>query len=265
MLWSANSIRGFCIRAIDGSIGAVDECLFDDRQWVLRSVVANLGDWLLEHFVLVPPTALKALDGKSRTLEVALTCQQVTDSPDIATDPPVSHQIATDRSAVTGSLNYGGASGFWGLGMCMGEYSAAARLLAFEAEQDGRRALERSAEARRRDPHLRSTRAVCGCAVRACDGAAGHIVDFILDDTVWAIRYLVVTSRMWWPGKRVLVPARWIGAIDLSRPMVGVDAPRAVLQCGPVFDPAVIADPAYETWLCDAYARMQAPERVVGA
>jgi hypothetical protein len=247
MLWSTNTIRGFCIRAIDGPIGAVDECLFDDRQWMLRYVVANLGDWLLEHFVLIPPTALRTLDRKARTLEVALTCQQVTDSPDIATDPPVSRQIAADRSAVTGSLNYGGASGFWGLGMCLGEYSAVARLLAFEAEQDGRRALERSAEARHRDPHLRSTRAVCGCAVQACDGAVGHIADFILDDTIWAIRYLIVASRRSWPAKRVVVPVHWIDRIDPSQRMIGVRAPRAVVQCGPVFDPAAIADPVYET------------------
>ncbi len=40
----------------------------------------------------------------------------------------------------------------------------------------------------------------------ACpDGRLGHLEDFVIDDLAWSIRSLVVDTRNWWPGKRVLI------------------------------------------------------------
>jgi len=30
----------------------------------------------------------------------------------------------------------------------------------------------------------------------------GHLDDFIIDDETWTIRYVVVDTRNWWPGKK---------------------------------------------------------------
>jgi hypothetical protein len=117
----------------------------------------------------------------------------------------------------------------------------------------------------RGDPHLRSTRMVSGYTAHTYDGAIGRVADFIVDDTVWAIRYIVVATRTWWPGKKVLLPAGWISTIDWSQWLARIDAPREVVRSGPVFDPSVLADPAYEAWLRGAYARMLGSELMVGA
>jgi PRC-barrel domain len=37
------------------------------------------------------------------------------------------------------------------------------------------------------------------------DGEIGHIEDFVVDDETWVIRYLVVDTKNWLPGKRVLI------------------------------------------------------------
>ena len=36
MLWSNNALRGWHLRATDGSLGEVDDFLFDDRSWAIR-------------------------------------------------------------------------------------------------------------------------------------------------------------------------------------------------------------------------------------
>jgi hypothetical protein len=46
--------------------------------------------------------------------------------------------------------------------------------------------------------------------IHATDGEIGHIEDFLIDDETWAIRYLVIDTRNWWPGKRILISPRWI-------------------------------------------------------
>ena len=54
------------------------------------------------------------------------------------------------------------------------------------------------------DSHLRSTGEVNHYHVEATDGAIGHIDDFLIDDD-WRIRFLVIDTRNWWPGRKVIV------------------------------------------------------------
>jgi len=60
------------------------------------------------------------------------------------------------------------------------------------------------------DVHLQTTTAVLGHAIQAEDGEIGHVQDVLVDDKAWAIRYLVVDTRDWWSGKKVLVSPEWL-------------------------------------------------------
>jgi hypothetical protein len=257
MLQCVNHTYGFSIRALDGPIGEVHEFLFDDRLWTLRYLVAQLGGWFDGRFVLLPAGMLLGIDSTARAIEVALTQQQVIDSPDIGIDQPVSRQ-ASGRFRVDYTPAYWGTAGLWGLGMGPADPSTIARMLD-AAEQDGRAAQQLG------DPHLRSTRAVRGYRIQTRDGAIGHIADLVVDDTIWALRYVVIAPRIWWLGKKVLAPARWISGIDASQSRVMLDAPREVVWGGPAFDPSALADPTYEPWLRNAYAQMQASDNVISA
>jgi hypothetical protein len=262
MLHCVNHTYGFSIRALDGAIGEVHEFLFDDRLWTLRYLVVQLGDWIDGRFVLIPAGMLLGLDSTARAIEVALTRQQLANSPDISIDQPVSRQIARSRFRVDYTPTYWGTAGVWGLGMGPGDPAAIARTLD-AADRDGRTAQQ--AGRKYGDPHLHSTRAIQGYRVQSRDGAIGHIADFIVDDTIWALRYVAIAARIWWLGKKVLVPARWISGIDASQSRVMVDAPRAVVWEGPAFDPSALANPIYEPWLQNAYAERQAYDNVISA
>jgi len=66
---------------------------------------------------------------------------------------------------------------------------------------------------------------MCGYHIQAIDGEIGHVEDFIIDDETWAIRYVVVDTRNWWPGNKVLISPNGSSALvgtieslcDLSR------------------------------------------------
>jgi hypothetical protein len=51
------------------------------------------------------------------------------------------------------------------------------------------------------DPHLRSAKEVTGYRLHTTGGSIGHVEDFLLDSVSWAIRYLVVDTRNWLPGR----------------------------------------------------------------
>jgi hypothetical protein len=59
-----------------------------------------------------------------------------------------------------------------------------------------------------------------GDALHAEDGEVGSVDDLYFDDEDWDVRYLVVNTRRWIPGRRYLVSPI---AIDRERPLVAGD------------------------------------------
>ena len=55
MLRSVYDFRRFTVAATDGSLGRVDDLYFDDRNWAVRYLAVDAGDWLPGHRVLVSP------------------------------------------------------------------------------------------------------------------------------------------------------------------------------------------------------------------
>ena len=66
------------------------------------------------------------------------------------------------------------------------------------------------------ETHLRGAKEVMGYYIEATDGDIGHVDDFVVDDDTWEIRYMVVDTKNWWPGKKVLVAPEWIERVSWS-------------------------------------------------
>ena len=59
-----------------------------------------------------------------------------------------------------------------------------------------------------------------GYHIQAFDGEIGHVEDFIFDDETWTIRYLIINTLNWWPGKKVLVSPQWIERVSWGQSKV---------------------------------------------
>jgi hypothetical protein len=245
VLRSTKELRGYTLRATDGDIGQVYEFYFDDLTWVIRYLVVDTGSWLLGRKVLLSPGSLGQPDWETEALPVGLTKEQVEFSPDIRTDEPVSRQMEVDLHTYYGWTPYWrGAMPPFGLGA-----AAAAEMIAHSPE-------ERDAgKEEKRDPHLRSTREVIGYRIQARDGEIGHVEDLVVDDETWAIRYLVVDTRNWLPGRMVLVAPAWAQQVNWIERKVHVDLGRETIEKSPEFDPSAPVNREYEVQLYDYYGR----------
>ncbi len=85
-----------------------------------------------------------------------------------------------------------------------------------------------------------------GYHLHARDGAIGHIDDFLLDPDGWALRYIVVDTRDWWPGKQVLIVPKALAGINWGDRHVELDLTREQVRNGPEFDPSQTMDRDYE-------------------
>ncbi len=249
MLWHASAINGYAIETSDGEIGTVSDFLFDDASWRVRWLVVDTGNWLSGRKVLLPPSALGRLYEKDRVFAVKLTKQQVKDSPEIDADRPVSRQMETSV------YDYYGWRPYWGSGFYMGGYGYMPGS-GMASPYLGARCHEQKideAQAARDDVHLRSVEAVTGYHIHASDGEIGHVEDFIVDDADWSIHYLVVDTKNWWPGKRILVSSRSSGEIDWTDRLVNLDVDRQRIKGSPAYDPSITIDRAYDERLLTYY------------
>jgi hypothetical protein len=96
------------------------------------------------------------------------------------------------------------------------------------------------------DTHLRCTEAIVGYRIEATDCEIGHVKGFVVDDANWAIRYMEVATRNWWPGKKVLVSPAWIRRVSWTDSTVYVGLSRKAIQTGPEFDESAPITREYE-------------------
>jgi len=246
MLWNASGINGYAIEASDGRLGTISDFLFDDSSWVVRWLVVDTGKWLSGRKVLLPSSVLGDLDQTNKEFSVKVNMQQIEASPDISTERPVSRQMESNvydhyrwKPYWTSGL-YMGGPGY--LGGYMGGNMAKPPL------SESRRQLERIDDAQREhdDPHLRSIEAVSGYHIHASDGEIGHVEDFLVNDSDWRLHYLVVDTRNWWPGKKILVSSRSAGVIDWTNRLVNLDVDRERIKDSPAYDPSMTIDRAYD-------------------
>jgi hypothetical protein len=221
MLIKANALKGYSLKSLDGDIGSASEFYFDDRYWAVRYLVANTGTWLTGNKVLISPYSLDGVNSAEETVFVLLNKKQIEESPSIKTDEPVSRQFEKLYNGYYGYPPYWSGPYMWG------GYSGLSR----DRTTWGSMASEPVGG----DRHLRSAHEVTGYHLLAPDGEVGHVVDFIIDDETWAIRYLVVATKNWWPGKKVLLSPKWIENVSWEEREVAIDLSREAIKAAPEY------------------------------
>jgi sporulation protein YlmC with PRC-barrel domain len=245
---NVNSLIGFTIGATDGEIGKVEEFYFDDETWTLRYLIVKTGGWLLGRKVLISPTALLSPDWEHHTFPARLTQEEVKHSPDIDTDKPVSRQHELELyNHYSWPYEVPVGVGFYG---GLGMMGMADSRIPFEEQIAAQQPQQHKG-----DPHLRSTKEVKGYTLHALDGEIGEVEDFIVDDTNWTIRFLVVDTGKWLPGKKVLIAPTWITKIQWETSTVEIDLNVETVKDSPEYDPGKPLPETYERHLYIYYGR----------
>jgi uncharacterized protein YrrD len=250
MLRPISTLKGLTVGALDGDIGSVYDVYFDSKQWTVRYFVVDTGTWLSGRRVLMSPMALRQpADVAGDRLHVGLSKAQIENAPSWDTDKPVSRQHEIDYSRHYEYPYYWTGPARWG---------AAWDPLTGMAPVPRPDPVEEEIIAREResaDVHLHSARDVMGYYVQAADDDVGHVEDFLVDDHSWAIRYLVVDTRNWLPGRNVVIAPSWIKTVSWDDSRVYVDLLRKEVETAPAYDPSLPLERPLETRLYQHYRR----------
>jgi hypothetical protein len=239
MLISVKELNGYEIHASNGAIGKAHEFYFDDQLWVVRYLVVDTGGWLPGRRVLISSTGFGHPDSANKIFPISVTKEQVESSPRFDLDNPISRQYEHELQAHYGWPVY------W-------EPGALASEIAMEVALGTKKNSNNEEEG---DLYLRSTKRVAGYHIHAMDGEIGHLDDFVLDKDTWVIRYIVVDTHNWLPGRKILISAQWIEKLGWADSEIYVELSREIVKNSPEFDPSASINRDYEHKLHDHYGK----------
>lgn len=240
MLFKAKALASYKLKGKDGEIGKAKEFYFDDKYWAIRYLVADTGGWLTGRKVLISPYSLISINEKEEHIVVNLNEKQIEESPSLESDKPVSRQFESLYYDYYKIPTYWTGSYMWGA-------------YPFIMREDEELKKEKQQQQDSWDPHLRSTKDVTGHHIQAHDGEIGHVEDFIIDDETWAIRYLIIDTKNWWGGKKVLISPEWIDRISWKESKVYINLSREIIKQSPEYSDDFLITREYEDQLHQHY------------
>lgn len=98
-------------------------------------------------------------------------------------------------------------------------------------------------------------RVLQGCRIATLDGEAGQVQDLLIEEDAWRIRYLVVDTGHWLPGKVVVLASDWVTGIDRAARRIQVDVSAHQVREAPAYDPTRHLDREIEDSLYGHYGR----------
>jgi hypothetical protein len=230
-------LRDMRIGARDGEIGRITDVYFDDAEWTVRYLVADTGGWLSNRKVLITPFAVQSVDLEARRIAVRLSRDQVRASPDIDVDKPVDRQHEMRLFDHYGYPYYWSGPFLWG-GLPFPDHELSLEQALPPSHRDRER--------EHFDPHLRSASAVSGYRIEATDGVMGQVEDFLYDPSSWSVRYLVLDTGKFLPGRHVLVATSWVQRVNWANRRIHVELSREAVRSSPEFDTHDLASASSE-------------------
>lgn len=223
-------LRSDAIVARDGSIGSVKDIYFDDEHWAVRYLVVDTGNWLSGREVLISPVSVDSDGSSGDAIQVGLTRSDIERAPGVEAHAPVSRLYEEAHARHYGHPFYWSGPYVWGpapMPLAIPPTKGAQQKLE-ERERERSKVEERADKS-----HLRSGAEVVGYRIHAADGTIGHVEDFLVDDATWRITNMVVDTRSWLPGKKVLVDPGDIETIDWHAREVRLRLSKAQLKAAP--------------------------------
>jgi len=257
MLRSVKDLEGYAIYATDGDVGFAKDFHFDDEAWVIRYLVVETSDWMASRRVLISAAALGRPNDVEQEIPVAITRQQVENSPDLDTQGPLTRQQEMFLLTHYGYLPYWQDTSLHGDDthpeVAMPEFSSTPSVIAPRLDEPP--SLEELLPRANEGPHVRAFNDVIGTHVETGDGGIGTLRGLLVDESTWAVRYLVVDGGDGRPDRDVVIAPQWIDRAEWPDRLVASGLTRDAVRAAPPFDPATDLDRHAEEALWTHYGR----------
>jgi hypothetical protein len=213
VLTTARALLHFRLLTRDGRSIPLRDLYFSDDPWVVHYFVIDVHRWVPGQHGLISTSSVTGADWSRHLFDTPLSVADIRRSPCVETVRLVSRRTT---KMLRGS-NRAVAD------------PAAPTLLVPTA------AAEPAGYGDEDDAHLRSLLGFIGYTVTALDREIGRVDNVLVDNAPWEIRYIVVDTTFWRPGRYVLVPTPKITLISPLDRAIHVHLTGADIRSAPTY------------------------------
>jgi len=198
MLHRARALSRYEVVATDGKLGKAVDAYFEESTRQIRCLVVDTGHWLPGKRLLLPRKWLGLPDIQADIVPAKVTREEAEACQTREEDLPVSWQQEELLRERFGGLDFHSGAPEGGMQETVPQQAMnQVQVLGpcGEALTSGK---------------VRSLKELIGYRIEALDGPLGVAEDFLIEDGDWAVRYIIVDTKSWKPGREVLVPPHWI-------------------------------------------------------
>jgi hypothetical protein len=242
VLTAARALLHFRVLTRDGRSMPLRDLYFNDDPWVVHYFVIDVHRWLPGQHGLISTSSVTGADWSRRLFETPLSLGEIRRSPCVDTARLVSRRPTKMLRGSYRAVGDSPASAPW-------TADATATLLAPTA------AAEPAGYGDVDDAHLRSLLGFIGYTVTALDREIGRVANVLVDNEPWEIRYVVVDTTFWRPGRCVLVPTPKIALVSPLDRAVHVRLTGADIRSAPTYNPSRPLTVRHEARLLWYYSR----------
>ncbi|MDR4493503.1 MAG: PRC-barrel domain-containing protein [Nitrospirales bacterium] len=222
MLRDLNKIRNCVVEGLDGTIGTVADLYFNDQTWKVHYVAADTGNWLQGRHVLISRESLLGPKWETASFPALVKKSQVEQAPKFEIEKPLSWQKEREICQYYQWSTY------------------------FPVDEE---------ELTVFPGLLTSANGLKDFSLMAVDGEIGKIINFLVEDTDWIVRYIVVDTSKWLAGKQVLISPMWNKSIEWPERKIVVDLSQEQIKNSPEYDPTAPIERVYEINLYRHYGK----------
>lgn len=222
MLRDLNKIRNCVVQGIEGIIGSVADVYVNDQTWKIHYLAADTGNWLQGRHVLISTQSFVHPHDDIGSFRALVSKAQVEGAPEFEIEEPISWEKEREI------CNYYRWNTYYPIDE--------RELSVFPGI-------------------LTSANGLKDFSLQATDGEIGKIINFLIDDANWTVRYLVVDTSKWLAGRKVLISPMWNKSINLAERMMVVDMNQDQIERSPEYDPTAPIERVYEINLYEHYGK----------
>ncbi len=255
MLRKLSVLKGYQVNGKDNDFGKVKDLYFDQKEWILRYIVVDTGNWLIDEKTLISTDSFANIDHVHEKIEVELTTEELERGPSLKKNKPVS-KVMEER--LTKHFNW---PLYW-TGYGTNQVVAPAAMqpgyvirknpLDFDYQPTEQNTNEEIIKT-----NLRSFNEVTGYHIQANDGEIGHLENLFAEEESWIIRYLLIDTRNWLPGKDVVIAPEWIKNISWNKEKIIINKDQATIKNAPEYNPDIPIDRKYENEIYEHYNELK--------
>jgi hypothetical protein len=230
MLRSLKDILSYHLHTQDGSMAEIKDFIVDDFNWLVRYIVAQVGD----RQVALSTTVFHDFDDNSQALSTRLNEAALLDGPVIDLDRPLSREDEKMLSEHYGWSPYWQEDQAGEINTTLPGDLTAVPLIDMQAElEEARDRLVPVSGGEGKESHLRSANELMGYTIVARGDDAGSLSDILFQSNDWDLHYLVVDTGGLLPGKKVILSPQWVQTIDRDASRIQVDLDKDTLHKSP--------------------------------